>query len=60
MRSVHAFNGERPGNIMYTSTKHHLQPEVGKVTLKSNGNKALSDESLKKSNGDEALNDHPL
>ncbi len=31
--------------------------EVGKVTLKSNGNEALSDESLKKSNGDEALND---
>jgi hypothetical protein len=30
---------------------------VGKVTLKSNGKKALSDEFLKKSNGDEALND---
>jgi hypothetical protein len=30
---------------------------VGKVTLKSNGNEALSDESLLKSNGDEALND---
>jgi hypothetical protein len=30
---------------------------VGKVTLKSNGNKALSDESLLKSNGDEELND---
>jgi hypothetical protein len=35
-------------------------PEVGKVTLKSNSDEALSDESLKKSNGDEALNDHPL
>jgi hypothetical protein len=30
---------------------------VGKVTLKSNGNKALSDEFLLKTNGDEALND---
>jgi hypothetical protein len=34
--------------------------EVGKVTLKSNGDEALSDESLLKSNGDEALNDDPL
>jgi hypothetical protein len=32
-------------------------PEVGKVTLKSNGDEALSDEFLLKSNGDEALND---
>ncbi len=31
--------------------------EVGKVTWKSNGDEALSDESLKKSNFDEALND---
>jgi hypothetical protein len=30
---------------------------VGKVTLKSSGDEALSDESLLKSNGDEALND---
>ncbi len=30
---------------------------MGKVTLKSNGEEALSDESLLKSNGDEALND---
>jgi hypothetical protein len=30
---------------------------VGKVTLKSNGYEALSDESSLKSNGDEALND---
>jgi hypothetical protein len=29
---------------------------VGKVTLKSNGDEALSDDPLKKSNGDEALN----
>jgi hypothetical protein len=28
---------------------------VGKVTLKSNGNEALSDEFLLKSNGDEAF-----
>ncbi len=33
-----------------------LTAEVGKATLKSNGDEALSDESLKKSNGDEALN----
>jgi hypothetical protein len=30
---------------------------VGKVTLKSNGDEALRDESLKQINGDEALND---
>jgi hypothetical protein len=30
---------------------------VGKVTFKSNGNEALSDESLKKSDSNEALND---
>jgi hypothetical protein len=30
---------------------------VGYVTLKSNGDEALSDESSLKSNGDEALND---
>jgi hypothetical protein len=30
---------------------------MGKVTLKSNGDEALSDEFLLKSNGDEALND---
>ncbi len=34
-----------------------LWPEVGKVTLKSNGDEALSDEFLLKNNGDEALND---
>ncbi len=31
--------------------------EVGKVTLKSNGDEALSDEFLLKSNGDATLND---
>jgi hypothetical protein len=35
----------------------HSPAEVSKVTLKSNGDEALSDESLKKSNGNEALND---
>ncbi len=40
--------------------REQFKPEVGKVTLKSNGDEALSDESLKKSNGDEALNNHPL
>jgi hypothetical protein len=29
---------------------------VGKVTFKSNGDEALSDESPEKSNGDEAIN----
>jgi hypothetical protein len=32
-------------------------PELGKVTLKSNGDEALSDEFLLKSNDDVALND---
>jgi hypothetical protein len=31
--------------------------EVGKVTLKINGDEALSDESVLKSNGDTVLND---
>jgi hypothetical protein len=54
--------GHHHGNLW--SHQHDCQwrspPKVGKVTLKSNGDEALSDESLKKSNGDEALNDHPL
>jgi hypothetical protein len=33
-----------------------LHAEVGKVTLKSNGDEALSDEFLLKRNGDEAFN----
>ncbi len=33
-----------------------ILPEVGKVTLKSNGDEALSDEFLLKSNGNEAFN----
>jgi hypothetical protein len=43
---------------LYTSVKARCLPEVGKVTLKSNGDEELSDDSLKKSNGDEALNDY--
>jgi hypothetical protein len=42
---------------------HHnsmWRAEVGKVTLKSNVDEALSNESLKKCNGNEALNDDPL
>jgi hypothetical protein len=38
-------------------SNNFLQAEVAKVTLKSNGDEALSEESLLKSNGDEALND---
>jgi hypothetical protein len=34
------------------------EAELGKVTLKSNGNEALSYESPLKSNGDEAFNDN--
>jgi hypothetical protein len=41
--------------------KSHVQggylPKVGKVTLKSNGEEALSAEFLLKNNSDEALND---
>ncbi len=43
----------------YIGTNHpspEVQPEVGKVTVKSNGDEALNDEFLLKSNGDEALN----
>ncbi len=34
----------------------NLKAEVGKVTLKSNSDEALSDEFLLKSNGNEAFN----
>jgi hypothetical protein len=33
-----------------------LHSELGKITVKSNGDEALSDEFLLKSNGDEAIN----
>jgi hypothetical protein len=36
---------------------NYSHPEVGKITLKSNGDEALSDEFLLKSNGNEASND---
>jgi hypothetical protein len=35
----------------------YILPEVGKVTLKSNGDEALIDEFLLKRNRDEVLND---
>ncbi len=35
----------------------YIQSELGKVTLESNGDEAVSDESPSKSNGDEAFND---
>jgi hypothetical protein len=35
----------------------HVGSELAKVTLKSNGDEALSDEFLLKSNDNEALND---
>jgi hypothetical protein len=38
--------------IEISQSKVPLPAEVGKVTLKSNGDEALSDESLQKSNGD--------
>jgi hypothetical protein len=41
---------------MIVGGKIHRGPELGKVTLKSNGDEALSDEFLLKSNDDEALN----
>jgi hypothetical protein len=37
---------------------YKLIPELGKVTLKSNGDEAFSDESPYKSNGNEAFNDN--
>ncbi len=40
---------------VHTSTGD-FQTELGKVTLKINGDEALSDESVEKSNGDKALN----
>ncbi len=38
-----------------SSCQARFLPEVGKATLKSNGDEALSDEFLLKRNGDEAL-----
>jgi hypothetical protein len=48
----------RAVTVQFESTlKIDSETEVGKVTLKSNGDEVLSDEFLIKSNGDEALND---
>ncbi len=44
----------------YNTSIHTYSSEVVKVTLKSNGDEALSDEFLLKSNGDEALSDEFL
>jgi hypothetical protein len=38
----------------------HIHPQLGKVTLKSNYDEALCDESPLKSNGNEAFNDNFL
>jgi hypothetical protein len=48
-----------PGHEITTSVgrRHSLAAVVGKVTLKSNDDKALSNDFLLKTNGDEALND---
>jgi hypothetical protein len=43
--------------VSYSSPVSTTPAEVGKVTLKSNGDEALNDEFLLKCNGDEALND---
>jgi hypothetical protein len=49
-----------PREMLQDTVKKGALSEVGKVNLRSNGNEALSDESLLKSIGDEALsNDFP-
>jgi hypothetical protein len=40
----------------YTHSRIYTYTELGKVTLKINGDEALSDESVFKSNGDKVLN----
>jgi hypothetical protein len=59
---LHIITGWAEGEPIFTTIFTILQQmgftaKVGKVTLKSNGDEAFSDESLKKSDGDEALND---
>jgi hypothetical protein len=44
----------RPPTLVKTGGK--ISTELGKVTLKINGDEALSDESVNKSNGNKALN----
>jgi hypothetical protein len=39
------------------ASNYQIFAELGKVTLKSNGDEALSDKFLLKSNNDEAFND---
>jgi hypothetical protein len=55
MISLHAINHDKYTYI--TPPIAILHTEVGKVTLKSNGDEAVSNESLKRSKGVEALND---
>ncbi len=45
------------GGLFCTPLAEYLVTEVGKVTLKINGDEALSDESVLKSNSYKALND---
>ncbi len=45
-------------SILLPASRVSLQSEVGKDTLKINGDEALSDESVEKSKGDKALNDN--
>jgi hypothetical protein len=47
----------RTADAEYVDIARSSQPEVGKVTLKSNSDEALRNESLKKINSNEALND---
>ncbi len=44
--------------FFYITEARCQKSEVGKVTLKINGNEALSDESVLKSNCDKALNNN--
>jgi hypothetical protein len=42
--------------VKWETNKACFLPQVGKVTLKINGDESLSDESVLKSNGDKVLN----
>ncbi len=57
MTSMHHLSRERLHLLCDTCCPGPSHPELGKVTLKSNGDEALSDESHLKSNSDEAFND---
>jgi hypothetical protein len=53
----HGIMQQSPSDVVILTTLSEVYAEVCKVTLKSSGDEALSDEFLLKSNGDEALND---